>query len=497
MANYLRLLGGCVCALLISTTAMAQGVFKSAAITVALPGATSSLKGIQWPSGPKGEDSVMGLLAQGPVTVKWADGKESKFNIRGQFSANQNGGIITRVTLYLSYDNLDFKVALGQLQKAVAALPFATTDALKADLAKWQAFTAADVKAQENSLRTRMTVDGFHVELELGLQTNPKKQKVWAPQIAMQAGPEALAGLSKAGTDLPLLKQKGTAFAASFSADGKLLATTAGQGINVWDLASRQITTNLQLPGFPRVLVLSADGTRVAVAYEGKPAETWDLVTQKVIASVPVGAQDYPRCISPDLKYLVVAANADARVLDMGTGKELVKLVGKSNGSPRGAAISPDSKRLAIAEQHQRVVRLYDLPSGALVKEFAPKSDAGGLFRNVAFSPDGKTIVVAAMTGLFAFDVDGATQEKLWLITDVGYALAFMPDSRHVVCGTWRATGLEHVNIVDLAAKKVTGNFGPFKECVQAVATDPKGRFVSVVRDGATDVVLLEPAAKK
>ena len=486
-----------VATLLIFCT-LAQAQYKNASITVELPGPTTKLQGIKWPPATSGGmASMMGELVQGPVSIKWPDGKQSKITIRGQFNSSQSGGIITRVTLYLSYDNTDFKSTVSQLQKALAALPFTPDDKIKADLAKWQAYTPADLKTVENSLSTSMQAEGYDIQLNIGVQTNLKKVKVYAPDLTINARQESLAKLSANAPELPTLKQTGNVTDMCFSADGKLLATTNSKMVNIWDTATRTIKTTLTLPGRPWCLTLSADGNKLDVGYyEEKPLEIWDLAASKVIATVPLAPKQYTGCFSPNLAYAAVISGKDVIVLDLATGKETMKVAGQSNGDP-SAVFSPDSHQLAIAEKHQRTVRLYNLPNNAPIKEFHPKGIYdGGLFGHAIFSPNGKSIAVTAMTGLFVFDAAGGKDERLWLITDVGQTLAYLPDNNRLVSGTWRATGMEHVNIVDLTTHKPIRSFGPFKQCIQKVAVDPAGKYLAIARTDVGDVYLVDLSAK-
>jgi WD40 repeat protein len=132
--------------------------------------------------------------------------------------------------------------------------------------------------------------------------------------------------------------------------------------LKVFDLTKPGEPQTVTLPGWVRSIAFSKDGKTLAVSYEGgsgKPGkvELWDAPAWKVRAALP-----------PDKR--------------------------KEFWSYRRLYFSPDGKLLAgwpaFGDRSQRAVELLDL-EGKIIREI---SDAGGL-NDAAFSPDGKTVVIA------------------------------------------------------------------------------------------------------
>src|SRR5262249_49775829 len=121
-------------------------------------------------------------------------------------------------------------------------------------------------------------------------------------------------------------------------------------------------------------------------------------------------------------------------VLDVATGKITVSI--KQQKDCRGCAFSPDGKRIA-AHSSDGGVDIWDAETGTLVGELrAGGRLAGGAFKFVTYSPDGKFLATGGHSRA-ALDVWNAdTGGLVCSLPTKGffYSVAFAPDSQSVLC---------------------------------------------------------------
>jgi len=142
-------------------------------------------------------------------------------------------------------------------------------------------------------------------------------------------------------------EDRGTSVA--ISPDSRLLASTASNGLNVWELDSG------------RRVFLSADAGGSSVAFS------------------PGG-------------FLVATAGRGVKVFDAATGTELAQFDAhqQNNYGWRTIAFSPDGRLLAVAEKQR--VKLWEVAARRELKGFEGHR---GAITSVAFTPDGKALISA------------------------------------------------------------------------------------------------------
>ncbi|HEV3258702.1 MAG TPA: WD40 repeat domain-containing protein [Gemmataceae bacterium] len=249
----------------------------------------------------------------------------------------------------------------------------------------------------------------------------------------------------------------GSAAFFAISTDGKYFGLAGGASIQLFDTASRKPLH--QLVGSNQVMgsfVFSGDSKTVAAAVGYDVVYVWDAATGKRRYHLEGKRGTDGAALSPDGKTIATtyASNTGARsgiqLWDQASGKVLRDLPINKAWVPT-LAFSADSKTLAALTDSQWADRggliLWDLPAG--IQRFRlPKVDAIAL----AFSPDDKLVacearehavcVLDAKTGKVRHSFAGHRARVS--------ALAFSPDGKMLVSGSWDATAL----VWDIAALK-------------------------------------------
>ncbi len=236
--------------------------------------------------------------------------------------------------------------------------------------------------------------------------------------------------------------------AAAISPDGKFVVTKQDFSVRVRDPETGHEIRKIDLPRVvnssynqPEWVKFTPDGKFILVTSQGKDVHLVDFESGQIVrnfaneddSSVNKGwGVVLGIAISPDGKLLAsggfnnVHDNYFARLWDLEAGKELRRFMhGRSYGI-ESLAFSPDGKML-MTGAHDARVRLFDVGSGALIREF-PKGGRSRMHAGcVAISPDGKS-VAAARESLCVYDV--ATGEERWCVEKRALGLTFTDGGR-------------------------------------------------------------------
>jgi WD40 repeat protein len=245
-----------------------------------------------------------------------------------------------------------------------------------------------------------------------------------------------------------------TGYPLVFSPDGKLLAAGSRQGstISIFDVAAKKECVRLQLPddSFEYHLAFTADGRRlVSAGQKDDMIRVWDVVTGKQVREFK---KPMARClaIAPGGKRIALTDKYrnTFKVFDVDTGKFISPADpedGRKPGPIDAVAFCPDGKTFAVHEGLRspgRVpeVKVLDVEKGTLIRGLQEShSKEGGVFRFLAFSPDGKLLAAGGLMNRFGapdrclhvWDVQTGKQRlKLTCKGEYGsfYGAAFSPD---------------------------------------------------------------------
>jgi WD40 repeat protein/DNA-binding SARP family transcriptional activator len=229
--------------------------------------------------------------------------------------------------------------------------------------------------------------------------------------------------------------------AAVFSPDGKTLYTASFEGsVIIWDVAgARRLGQPFRFT--PRTQVrtgsaVSPNGSVFAVSPGPDRVTLWRTSPRTPLGPGlrgPVGGV-YELAFSPDGKLLAAAGSQHVVVWETKTGKTVWILPAGKHGAT-SVAFSPDGLTVAVGRNDSRDT-LYDLRTGRQTARF----DEDWVTKSLDFSPDGKLLAAAGLTGTVTI---WNVAEKAIVSTLSGavsgavaaYAVRFAPDGNHVAVG--------------------------------------------------------------
>lgn len=234
------------------------------------------------------------------------------------------------------------------------------------------------------------------------------------------------------------------------SPDGKLLAFGDKNNIHLWDIAKCKEVRSLE--GHTQKVVraaFSADGKLLATS-DGNIL-LWDVASGRLLRAFhPAARRHHFTVFALSADGKTVAAATDGRsapifLWDAATGNEIRSIPG-SDDAPRDLAFSPDGKTLALACDPS--LRAWEVSSG---KQLWEHQGTRSHFWSVAVSPDGKTLATGQACGIRLWNP--RTGEEIRPVPEDRQPLDFLAllsDGRTVVTGVdggllhlWRLPRLE------------------------------------------------------
>lgn len=211
--------------------------------------------------------------------------------------------------------------------------------------------------------------------------------------------------------------------------------------MSIFDVPTRQRLTTIDLPGFPfsiqpitigpnkdkRIYITSERDNQVCVVDPSVPA---------VIGNIPVGKHPMACALSPDQKRLYVAdANDDTLwVIDTVLNRMIRSISMKPSGtslqgcSPTSLAVSPDGTRVYVALGDMNAVAVVNT-SNFTVLGYIP---TGWYPTSVLLSPDGTKLFVANAKGIAernpnSFSFDPLMNTSTYILNDLEGTVSMLP----------------------------------------------------------------------
>jgi WD40 repeat protein len=214
------------------------------------------------------------------------------------------------------------------------------------------------------------------------------------------------------GQPLAFREHDGWVTSLDFSSDGARVVSggrhdATGGSVRVWDAATGRRLQSYEEHLAPVVDVrFRPDGRHVVSASVDATVRVWDATTGRVVAPpvvvrTPPPAANACGAIRPDGREIAVGAtDGTIRLWDMDTGR-VRRTLTKHTGTVVGLAYDRDGLRLASTSalgpsrndaRPGGELKLWDVASG---RELATPRRGIGVFRRLAFSPDGHRLVLA------------------------------------------------------------------------------------------------------
>jgi WD40 repeat protein len=196
-------------------------------------------------------------------------------------------------------------------------------------------------------------------------------------------------------------------FADTFSPDGKILASVAGDKVYLEEPATgktiRQIATGQM---GVTALAFAPDGKTLATGGINNLIRLWDVSTGKAHPNLG-GHQGTVTAVaaSPDGRWVATTSlDQTTRMWEFATGKERHQFrrsgsVNAGEEMPAGLAVfTPDSKVLAVAWNDGRI-RLWDVADGKDHGHFENSAHRGAPASTLTFSPDARILALGGQDG--------------------------------------------------------------------------------------------------
>lgn len=292
-----------------------------------------------------------------------------------------------------------------------------------------------------------------------------------------------------------------------YFADGARLASASGDGsVCVWDLASAREVLRVVPPPvagqYPGCTCSVSPTGKVLATTANNGAQLWDANAGKEIRSLPTDPDEYVQRVafSPDGKLLAVgSANTvtPVRLWDTLQGKWVRELeihgakAEKGGEGVNGLVFSPDGKRLAAGCPDGSIC-LWDLHGSSkpdFLDHASPPAGGTPAVTAIAMSPDGRMLATATgynSQSVRLWDIERRKEvcqlEGLTIGTE---SLAFSPDGRMLVGGD----RLGMLCLWEVASGKERHRWKTGQGGVSGVRFAPNGRTIAT--GGADTTVLI------
>lgn len=266
--------------------------------------------------------------------------------------------------------------------------------------------------------------------------------------------------------------------------------------VSVIDTSSNTVVATIPVVDYPGLIESSPDGKSVYVvnrAYGG-PVSEIDTATNTVVGSgFPVPQAPHALGVTPDGKKLYVAEFHSDQVLVFDTAtRDLITSITirlGSGGQPFWLAITPDGKRAYVAYFGRGFVAVIDTMTNKWITNISTGFGPWG----IAITPDGSRAYVTNSLSQEVAIINTATNTVVGRIPNVGIlprGIHISPDGKQATVGV-----VGHVTLIDITTNAVDTKIPLGPEPLEALYT-PDGTRVYCTVAGSDIITEIDPVAK-
>jgi WD40 repeat protein len=279
---------------------------------------------------------------------------------------------------------------------------------------------------------------------------------------------------------------------AVFSPDGKWIAVPSSYRVGIWEAATGKKLRWLTLRQHSLRVAFSADSKTLAAGGNGCTVQLFDIASGKELVRYAGHEGEVLRTMfSPDGKSLAtVGDDGIVRLWEPTTGKLRRQFLGLETQAA-ALAFSPDGRSLAAGDISGRLC-LWDVATGknpvlgSFNAEVAPPDAQIPAAHSLAFSPDGRVLVVGDNTGrAYQFEVPTGKRTRVFRASG---DFANDPRVPATVCGVWNVSfspdgkRLAFMDrLWDMTTGKVLRRFGAADQPTTFTALSPDSSVVVTV----------------
>jgi len=281
--------------------------------------------------------------------------------------------------------------------------------------------------------------------------------------------------------------------AAEFSPDGSRVVVAADREARIFRVRDAKLLHRLPHRAGVSAATFSRDGRLLATASPDGAARLWNADTGTLIRALRHSAPVEEVAFSGDGRFLATGGrDGGLRVWDAATGLELWS---RDDGSAiKGISVSPDGT-LALTFTIERTARVREIASGRPVASL----EQSGEVTDALFGPDGRTVVTTGRRNVYVWET--GTWERRHLLEGHVAAIrdaAYSPDGTSLVTvgidGVGRVWDVQRGDLVNtLAGHRAVPSvaaFSPDGESIVTGAIDRTARIWVRARVGALPLVL-------
>ncbi len=278
----------------------------------------------------------------------------------------------------------------------------------------------------------------------------------------------------------------------AFSPDSHLLASSSrDKAIGIWNVSTGQRLHTIevfQAGGAASNISFSPGGQTFAAGCSDGTIGIWDVQTGNRLHTLD-GYKSYVLSVafSPDGSLLAAGSFGTIDLWDVKKGQRLQTIKRDDNWMITGVSFSPDGQKLASGS-FGNIISIWDVQTGQYLRMLQGTTSG----RNIAFSPDGQTLVSSGSWNNTVGLWETAADKRRYLKGHTGQVqgISFSADGRTVTSVSKDKT----IGIWDVATgrrlKKVP--LQAMKGSVNSIAISPDGRILALTSQSNNSINLLE-----